>query len=172
MTILYHKLFCKGKFYLLTTYGKIIGMRFSKFLINTDLSEVAHTSGHARAAFGDRLGSASNMTFNERQKIDSNRKTIAGYNKSRLGLSGVARSTRAVTPQDIAKIQAKDHLKAITEKNYANRRSKSQFGEQKNTGPSSFNPYRQANQPEANNPQVPIAQQIRFKEPEPRNFQP
>ena len=147
-------------------------MKFSKFVTNADLSEIAHTSGHAKAAFGGRLGSASGMTFNELQKIESSRKTIGSYGKSRLGLNGVARSTRAVTPQDIAKIQAKDHLKAIAEKNYANRRAKPKFGEQYNTGGDNFSAHNQTGRPAGNSPQTPIAQQIRFKEPEPRNFHP
>ena len=147
-------------------------MKLSKFITNTDLREVAHTSGPAKAAFGGRLGSASDTTFNERQKIESNRKTIAGYGKSKLGLKGVARSTRSVTPQDIAKIQAKDHLRAIAEKNYAKRRAKPQFSEQNNAGAGGFSSYNRAARAGVNKPQVSITKQIRFKEPEPRNFQP
>ena len=147
-------------------------MKFSKFMTNADLSEIAHTSGHAKAAFGGRLGSTSSMTFNDRRKIDAERKVIAGYGKSRLALSGVARSTLAVTPQDIAKIQAKDHLKAVTERNYANRRAKPQFGEQGNAGGGNYSSYNQAGQQGTGASQAPISRQIRFKEPKPRNFHP
>ena len=92
-------------------------MRFSKFLTNADLGEVAHSSGYAWSASGRRLGSTSSVSFEQRKQIDAKRKAVRSYNHSKIALRGVARSERIVTPQDMAKIEAKDYLKNVIDKN-------------------------------------------------------
>lgn len=89
-------------------------MKFSKFLTQADLDEVIHSSGYAKAAFGKKLGSASgNMTFEQRMQIEDKRKNVRAYNNSRIAMRGVARSTRGVTPQEVAGIEAKNYLSDI-----------------------------------------------------------
>ena len=92
-------------------------MKFSKFLTNADLSEVAHSSGQAKSAVGRRLGSTSSISFEQRKKIENKRRTIRSYGQSKIALRGVSRNSRLVIPQDIAKIEARDYLKGVMNKN-------------------------------------------------------
>lgn len=71
--------------------------------IVTDGSQPFHSNGIARVANGDRIGSASNMSFEKRQQIEKNRQNIAGYNRSVIGSNYGALRARPVSNANITR---------------------------------------------------------------------
>ena len=64
-----------------------------------DKSEIFHTSGHARLARGDQIGSAGTQSFQQRLDLAASNRTVADYKKSVLGARrGIARAKKA-TPE-------------------------------------------------------------------------
>lgn len=59
-------------------------MDLNKHTFN-DNNKPFHSSGYARVASGDRIGSVSSISFNQRQHIDNNRQTIDLYKRSAMG---------------------------------------------------------------------------------------
>jgi hypothetical protein len=60
-------------------------MDLNKHIVTNDTSKPFHSSGLARVANGDHVGSTSNVSFNQRQHIECNRRLVYGYNRSVLG---------------------------------------------------------------------------------------
>lgn len=60
-------------------------MDLNKYVINNDNSKPFHSSGFARIANGDRVGSTGGDSYSQRQQIDNNRRIIYGYNRSVIG---------------------------------------------------------------------------------------
>lgn len=53
---------------------------------NLDKSRVLHTSGYAREARGDQMGSTGGRTFNQRlEAINRENKVVSGYRSSAIG---------------------------------------------------------------------------------------
>lgn len=64
-------------------------MDLNKHIItnNNDAGAHFHSSGYARVAFGDRVGSTTTESFGARRQIDSSRQLIKGYHRSAIGNS-------------------------------------------------------------------------------------
>jgi hypothetical protein len=78
-------------------------MDLNKHIINNDGNRPFHSSGFARIASGNRVGSTGNTSFNQRQKIDQERRLIYGYSRSKIGSSYSALRPKPV-PVDQNKI--------------------------------------------------------------------
>lgn len=63
-------------------------------------SKMFHSSGYADVASGNIIGSVDNTSFLDRQKLEFNRKIIAGYNRSNLGMSYGALRAKQVSGED------------------------------------------------------------------------
>jgi len=74
-------------------------MDLNKHIVANDNHKPFHSSGYARVANGDRIGSVSNVSFNQRQRIDNNRQTVDLYKRSVVGSSrGVLKAKRYIRP--------------------------------------------------------------------------
>jgi len=60
-------------------------MDLNKHIVTNDDNKPLHSSGFAFVANGDRVGAVANTSFDQRQQIDRNRQTIAGYQRSSIG---------------------------------------------------------------------------------------
>jgi hypothetical protein len=60
-------------------------MDLNKHIVKNDDSKPFHSNGYARVANGDQFGAVSNISFNQRQQIEYNRRVICGYNRSAIG---------------------------------------------------------------------------------------
>lgn len=67
----------------------------AKRLIHEERKNVFHSSAYAKAQSGEVIGAASIESFDERQKIEQNRKIIRGYNDSRVATQRYAGAPRA-----------------------------------------------------------------------------
>lgn len=77
-------------------------MDLNKHIVTSDTNKPFHSSGYAQVATGNRLGSVANVSFNQRQQIDRNRRTIAGYNRSVIGSTYGALRAKPVITKDTA----------------------------------------------------------------------
>ena len=59
-------------------------MDLNKHIV-TDDNQHFHSSGIARVANGNRIGSVSTISFEKRQQIEKNRQKIGSYNRSVIG---------------------------------------------------------------------------------------
>lgn len=59
-------------------------MDLNKHII-TNGEKPFHSNGYAVVASGDRIGSTSSVSFNQRRAIDQNRRVINGYHQSSIG---------------------------------------------------------------------------------------
>ena len=50
-----------------------------------NIKKTFHSSGYAQVANGNRIGATSNISFNQRQVIESSRRIVGGYEYSKLG---------------------------------------------------------------------------------------
>ena len=58
-----------------------------------------HSSGYARVANGNRIGSVASVPFGQRQQIEKNRQKVDSYRRSTVGSAyGVLRAKRYVKP--------------------------------------------------------------------------
>ena len=112
-------------------------MDLNKHIVKIDNNKPVHSHGYAEVANGERVGSTSNTSFEQRQLIDLNRQLVENYGRSAIGGSHSVVRAKKVT--DIETI---------------NRTSRSQIASQRpqnniNTGPKrfveppsrNFNPY-------------------------------
>lgn len=60
-------------------------MDLNKHIVTNDDKKPFHSSGFAFVANVDRVGAVANTSFDQRQQIDRNRQTIAGYQRSSVG---------------------------------------------------------------------------------------
>ena len=68
-------------------------MDLNKHIVKSDNDSPLHSSGYAQIASGDRIGSTSSMSFEQRLQIERNRQVVGGYNRSAIGRSyGVLRA--------------------------------------------------------------------------------
>ena len=107
---------------------------FVNFLIREKKRDIFHSSGYGKAQSGDKIGTTSSESFNERLKVDKNRQLIKRYNDSRVAaqrFNNSARAGRYVTPE------AKDNFKKkfFGEKNHAEEKPKSIDNNQKSFVP-------------------------------------
>lgn len=59
-------------------------MKISKFIGKNFTDKPFHSNGYAQAAQGERIGSVSQETFNQRQAMQKNRKLIGHYKDARI----------------------------------------------------------------------------------------
>lgn len=73
---------------------------FLKYLIKESKEDIVHSSAYAQAQNEGSFGSTSTQSFDERRKIDANRKIVRKYNDSRLmqGTSSNAPRAKVYTP--------------------------------------------------------------------------
>lgn len=57
----------------------------NKHIVRDDDSTPFHSSGYAKAANGARMGSTNKISFEQRQRIDQNRRVVNPYRFSSLG---------------------------------------------------------------------------------------
>jgi hypothetical protein len=58
-----------------------------------DANKPFHSNGYAQVASGNRIGATSNISFNQRQVIESSRRIIGEYKHSKLGtLRGILKA--------------------------------------------------------------------------------
>jgi len=62
-------------------------MDLNKYIITGDNSKSFHSSGLAKVANGNRIGSAAPVSFNQRRQVDDNRRIINVYSRSTIGNS-------------------------------------------------------------------------------------
>lgn len=60
-------------------------MDLNKHIVTNDNNKPFHSNGFAQIASGNRVGSTGNVSFNQRQQIDQNRRIIYGYSRSVIG---------------------------------------------------------------------------------------
>ncbi len=60
-------------------------MDLNKHIVTNDNASHFHSSGYARVAYGDRVGSTTTESFGTRRRIDSSRQIINGYHRSAIG---------------------------------------------------------------------------------------
>ena len=65
----------------------------NKHIFKTDDNKPFHSNGYAVVASGDRIGSTSSTSFNQRLNIDRNRRIVNNYHLSSLGGYQVLGST-------------------------------------------------------------------------------
>lgn len=71
-------------------------MDLNKHIVKNDNNKPYHSSGYAIIAHGDRIGSTSTESFNQRQQINQERKVIDGYHRSNIGRTYGALKARSV----------------------------------------------------------------------------
>lgn len=62
-------------------------MDLNKHIATDNINRPFHSNGYAQVAVGNRVGSVGNISFNQRQQIDRNRRIVYGYNRSAIGNS-------------------------------------------------------------------------------------
>lgn len=78
-------------------------MDLNKHIISDDNNKPFHSSGYAKVASGNRIGSVGVDSFSQRQNIEKNRQKIGMYRRSAIGNSyGVARAKQYVRPDHTA----------------------------------------------------------------------
>lgn len=74
-------------------------MNFNKRIVMNIDDRPFHSSGYARVANGNRIGSVANISFDKRQQIEKNRQKVDSYRRSTVGNSyGVLRARQYVKP--------------------------------------------------------------------------
>ncbi|CRH93334.1 Uncharacterised protein [Chlamydia trachomatis] len=82
-------------------------MKMNDFVTKTNLNEVMHSSGYAKAQSGSNFGSAdSRNSFSQRQKIDYSQSIVKSYSDSQLGrLDSNRRAARTGANSTLTKIR-------------------------------------------------------------------
>ena len=70
---------------------------FIKYMVKDEKEDIFHSSAYAKAQSGASMGSASQQSFAERQRIEENRQVIRGYGASRVANSAISGGPRAKT---------------------------------------------------------------------------
>ena len=77
-------------------------MDLNKHIVKIDNNKPVHSHGFAEVASGDRVGSTSNTSFEQRQLIDLNRQLVENYGRSTIGGSySVVRAKKATDAEII-----------------------------------------------------------------------
>lgn len=98
-----------------------------------DTKKPFHSSGYAQVASGNRIGATSNISFNQRQVIESSRRIINGYKDSTLG--SIRNSLKAKSLDDQAMKRGDVPPKpTLQEFNSANKLA--------NSKPQNYNPFK------------------------------
>ena len=74
----------------------------NKHIVKSDDDQPFHTSGYAVAANGGRIGAVSTLTFEQRQQMAQNRKTVNSYTRSAIGNTYSKMRAQSVEPSAIA----------------------------------------------------------------------
>jgi len=74
----------------------------NKHIVKSDDDQTFHTSGYAVAANGSRIGAVSTLTFEQRQQMAQNRKTVKSYNHSAIGSTYATMRAKSVEPSAIS----------------------------------------------------------------------
>lgn len=69
-------------------------MKLNDYVVKSNLEEVAHSSGYAKAQSGRRFGAASTQSFSQRQAVDYRKSRIRSYGDSKLGQLRMAQKTK------------------------------------------------------------------------------
>ncbi|HZJ34546.1 MAG TPA: hypothetical protein VFD55_00845 [Candidatus Angelobacter sp.] len=106
-------------------------MDLNKHIVTNDTGKPFHSNGYARVMNGDRIGAAGNVSFEQRQQIERNRRLIDGYHRSSIGNAyGVLR----------AKSVVKDTTNLVDSTNTSQRPSLQQHNSL-DSKPQGYNPY-------------------------------
>lgn len=109
-------------------------MNFNKRIVMNSDDRPFHSSGYARVANGNRIGSVANVSFDKRQQVEKNRQKVDSYRRSTVGNPyGVLRAKRYVKPTTPT-LGAKNSLQS----NNATAPARRAFNE---PGGRSYNPY-------------------------------
>ncbi len=76
-------------------------MDLNKYIVKNDDTKPFHSSGFAKIASGDRLGSTASISFEQRQRIERDRRFVGSYQRSAIGQSKIqlpARRTIRLKP--------------------------------------------------------------------------
>jgi hypothetical protein len=77
-------------------------MDLNKHIFKNDDNKPFHSNGYAQVANGNHLGATANISFNQRQQVDYNRRIIGGYNRSTIGSAyGVLRAKPVINPRPV-----------------------------------------------------------------------
>lgn len=77
-------------------------MDLNKHIVSDNTGKPFHSSGIARINRGDRLGVDTNVSFNQRQQINGNRRLINDYHSSAIGSTRSVLAARPVSPEAVA----------------------------------------------------------------------
>lgn len=103
-----------------------------KKYIPIDKAQILHTSGHAQLLQGERIGAASNRTFEQRLQVQQRERTVGEYRHSVVGsLRGSVRPT-------IAPPAAKRYSSPASQRSITASQQKGGFREPPSRG---YNPY-------------------------------
>ena len=74
-------------------------MDLNKHIVTDNNDKPFHSSGYAKVASGNRIGSVSHVSFGQRQQIDGNRSRVDLYKRSTIGNAyGVLRAKTITRP--------------------------------------------------------------------------
>jgi|GEM_PF-3681551 len=80
-------------------------MDLNKYIVTGDNSKSFHSSGLAKVANGDRMGSVAPESFSQRRQIDNNRRVIGAYNRSSIVNTRSVIRARPVIRQNIRPVK-------------------------------------------------------------------
>ena len=112
-------------------------MDLNKHIVSDGDDKPFHSSGYAKVANGNRIGSVANTSFSRRRYIDQNRSVIGIYKRSAIGSGyGELRSKRVARPVNN---QSVDNKTTLQQHNSApNQTTPMRFNEPNSRG---YNPY-------------------------------
>ena len=87
-------------------------MKLNDYVVKSNLEEVAHSSGYAKAQSGGSIGAASAQSFSQRQSIDYRNSKVRSYQDSQLGQLRMAQKTKMEDS-----ISSLDRIRAKREEN-------------------------------------------------------
>lgn len=92
-------------------------MKLNDYVVkNSKLSDIAHSSGYAKAQSGGRLGATSSQTFSQRQSIDYRKSVIKSYGDSNIARARV--SQRDVSKNSLSALDQIRQKRAEREQNF------------------------------------------------------
>jgi len=87
-------------------------MSIHRFINQHDPEKPFHSSGYARTAHGDRIGSASTQSFSERARVERSRQAVRKYHDSHVA-RGHGQQTYRYAPIDIVKPSRPDGSRSV-----------------------------------------------------------
>ena len=76
-------------------------MDLNRHIVKIDNAKPLHSHGYAVVASGDRVGSTSNTSFEQRQLVDLNRQLVENYGRSTIGGSHSVMRAKTVADTEI-----------------------------------------------------------------------